>query len=130
MEKFLEGLAAVVAGDGFMQVPPNAFDGIRLRRVFGQVMQDEPTGVTFQTGTHRPAIMETSVVADDVDNPVATQSATQIVEMSDEQSGVALPTWRRQEQPAGSPVQRAGNMCFLVVAGGADLGLFATKHPA
>src|SRR5207248_7955849 len=38
--------------------------------------------------------------------------------------------WHRQQQPARSPMERASDVPFLVVARRDHFGLFATDHPA
>ena len=84
VEEFVERLAAVVAGQRFMQVPPNAFDGICFRRILRQIMQLDAISPTLQILLRLAAIVEPSVVADDMNHPIASQAATQVVQMSDE----------------------------------------------
>ena len=73
--------------------------------------------------------MEARVVAHDMDHSVTAKLPSQVVQVSDEQRGVAPPRWSRQQQSAGPPMQRAGQVALLVVARRDDFGLLAANHP-
>src|SRR3954453_714275 len=129
-EQLRQGLAAMVAGDGFMQVPPDAFDRIGFRRVLWQIMQHESTVVPVEASADSAAVVEAGVVADDVNDPITAEALTQIIEVGDEERSVAVSTGGRHQQSAGPPMQRPGDMNLLVVARRDDFGLLATRHPA
>lgn len=89
-------MAAVIAGDGFVEVPPDAFDRVGFGCVFGQVMQDESASVAVKAFLDGAAIVEAGVVADDMNDPVAAQALTQVVEMSNEERRIASPSLRER----------------------------------
>ena len=48
-DQFLDRLAAMIAGDFLMQVPPHTFDRIGVRSVLGQKVEDDPVPPTSET---------------------------------------------------------------------------------
>lgn len=42
VDEFVKALAAMVAGDRLMQVPPDPFDGVRLRGILGEEVNFNP----------------------------------------------------------------------------------------
>src|SRR5256886_10962502 len=123
-------MAAVIASNSLMQMPPDALDRIGLGRVFRQVVQDYAAGMLGQIIANEPAIVKAGIVANHVDHAVGTESATKILQVGHEQLGIASPTGCRQEQPARSPVERPGQVAFFIIAGGDHLCLLTAPHPA
>ena len=64
VEQFVDGLTAMVAGLGFMQAPPNAFDRVGLRCILGKVMHTNALTPLPQVFLHALALMKRGVVTD------------------------------------------------------------------
>lgn len=121
----------MVAGDLVMKVPPHALDWVALRAVCRQEVQVDPLAVLPQVDRHRLARVALRVVADHVDLPVVSQPAPQVVEVRKEQRRVSplLRCSLGQEDLAGPPMDRPGQVTLLVVAGRLDLRLLSLDHP-
>ena len=75
-----------------MQVPPDALDGVQVRGVLRQDVEDDAIAVLGQIGTHVSAVMEAGVGTDHMNLPVAPQARPQCFEVPDEQDRVATLT--------------------------------------
>jgi hypothetical protein len=87
-------MTSMIACNLLVQVPPDALDRVQVRRVLRQEVKDDAIAMLGQVLTHRPAVMETGVVADHMNLPVAAQPRAEVVQMPDEQRRVAARrTW-------------------------------------
>jgi hypothetical protein len=88
VEELFEGLAGVIAGEGFVHVPPDPLDRVGFRRVLEQVVEHDPAAPAGQVLLRLLAIVKPSVVAHDVNYAIAAQTVTEVVQMGHEQVGV------------------------------------------
>ena len=93
-QKFFGGRATVIACNRFVQVPPDAFDGIGVGSVLWEKVQLDAVAVASQVIPDGSAIMELCVVADHMNLPVASQAAAEVIQMCQEHRGVALTSGR------------------------------------
>ena len=129
-EEFVDRAAAVVASNGFVQVPPDSFDGIGFRRVFGQEVQLNPLS---------PALRDTPVPGGNCETARCRRShgscgshASDAASRPDERQTIRVAAFGRRahQQRSGAPHQRACQMPLDVVAGSFDGRLLALEHPA
>ena len=109
----------MVARDRLVQAPPDALDGVALRRVHGQVVQHDPPAPPRQVLLDHLGLLRLvagGVVADDVDDPVVPQGTPQVVQVPAEQRRPTplLGQPPGQEDPARPPVDAAGQVALLV----------------
>jgi hypothetical protein len=62
VEQFLETPAAMVASDGFVKVPPDAFYRIALGRIFGQEMDFDAVAPAIEVLPDDSALVKGSIV--------------------------------------------------------------------
>src|SRR5215470_10815919 len=94
-------------------------------------MEDETMAPALQGALYESAVMDPGVVTEDRDLAVTEQLTTQGVEVAHEQSGGA-PLFgepRGDDQRSRAPVERAGQVAFLIRAGGGDRGLLTAAPP-
>lgn len=89
IQQFVHRLAAMVASDLLMKVPPDAFNGIQIRGVGGQEENHDPIPMLDKVLVDGPAVVERGVVADHVNRAVTSQPGPQFLEMVDKQGRVA-----------------------------------------
>ena len=58
IEQSFDGWAAMVARERFVKLPPNAFDGVGLGRVLGQIMQNEPMAPALNVLLDQTTVMK------------------------------------------------------------------------
>lgn len=94
-------------------------------------MQVDPIAVVVQIHRHLVTGMALRPVADHVDLLIPPQSRAEIVQVRQEQLRVAalLGLALGEEDLAGPPVDRTGDVPLLVVAGRLHLGLLPPDHP-
>src|SRR5262249_8203118 len=132
IEQFVDILATVVAGDLFMQMPPDPFDRVGLWSIGGQKMQNAavpPLGQVLLDLLATVRLMEDGIVADYVNAAVTTKASSQFVQVSQEEIGIAARTRLTEDDFACPPVQRSGQVPLGVGAGRDDFGLLASSHP-
>ncbi|MDW8078972.1 MAG: hypothetical protein RMJ16_08775 [Thermoguttaceae bacterium] len=71
-------------GESLVRMPPHPLRGVAVRRVGPQVVQPDLAAQPGQVGLYRPALVEPSVVADDMDHSVMPQRLPQALRVSDE----------------------------------------------
>ncbi len=128
-QEFLDRAAAMIAGNGFVQVPPDPFDGIGFWRVLGQEVQLYPLSGALEILPHQPAIVKRGVITDHMDRAVTTQAMPQVVQMCDKQFRVAACGRRTHQQRSGAPDQRSGQVSLDVIARRFDGCLLTFEHP-
>src|ERR1700683_713246 len=90
LQQLVDVLAAVVAREGLVQPPPNVFDRIVLGCVLRQEVQAQAMSPLPQICLHSAAGMERSIVANHVNDPEATQSSPQVIQVGYKQLGIAV----------------------------------------
>lgn len=94
----------MVAGDGFVEVPPHALYRIGFGRIFGQEVNLDPVSPARQIFLDSLALVKGCIVTNDMDFPIAPQAAAQVVEMLEEQLRVPTLSWLADQQGAGPPM--------------------------
>src|SRR4051812_34604305 len=129
VEQAVHRLAVVVACDVGVEVLPNTLDAVRVGAVRRQEVEQDASAQRVESAEGRACRVDGVVVEDDVDAPhVWSVALVQQFKEIAEQCGVLSRRARRVEY-AGEDIERAGQIEFLVLAGGGNAALLAGEHP-
>lgn len=121
----------MTTGDLFVQMPPNAFDGIGMGGISRQEVEHEAVVPPVEILLHGLARRTAGIVTDDVNFPVPQQATSQVLQVAEKEGRAAafLGQALREEQGPGAPVQGARQIPLLIRAGRQDSGLATSPHP-
>jgi hypothetical protein len=94
--QFVNRLAAVVASDCFVHVPPDPFDRVGFRSIFWEKVNFDPVTPDSQILGNFPTVMKSSVVTDHMDLGVsaAAKNGTFYLLTAAKKGTFYLLTWR------------------------------------
>jgi hypothetical protein len=123
----LDGAVRVVSGDVVVELLPEPFDDVRLRRVRREEVEHDAPAELRQVAPRPPRLVDDEVVEDEVDALGTPVGAAEGIDQGEEEIGV-LPFSDDVDALSAPGVERADHVPLHVLAGHENDELLAAAH--